>query len=40
MVVADLLVVPSLAWVAAYYAYSLFGFDGAASNTWALLALG
>jgi amino acid transporter len=40
VVVADLLVMPSLAWVAAYYAYSLFGLDSLAGNTWALLTLG
>jgi amino acid transporter len=40
VVIADLLVMPSLAWVAAYYAYSLFGLDSLAGNTWALLALG
>jgi amino acid transporter len=40
VVVADLVVMPSLAWVAAYYTYSLFGLDSLASNTWALLILG
>ncbi len=40
VVVADIVVMPSLAWVAAYYTYSLFGLDSLASNTWALLALG
>lgn len=40
VVVADIVVMPSLAWVAAYYTYSLFGLDDLASNTWALLILG
>ncbi|MFB3738680.1 MAG: APC family permease [Candidatus Velamenicoccus archaeovorus] len=40
VVVADVVVMPSLAWVAAYYTYSLFGLDGLAGNPWALLALG
>jgi amino acid transporter len=40
VIVADLVVMPSLAWVAAYYTYSLFGLDSLASNTWALLLLG
>ncbi len=40
VVVADIVVMPSLAWIAAYYTYSLFGAEGLASNPWALLALG
>jgi amino acid transporter len=40
VIVADLVVMPSLAWVAAYYTYSLFGLDSLAGNTWALLLLG
>ncbi len=44
VVVADIVVMPSLAWVAAWYTYSLFGLDHGrydlAGNTWALLALG
>ncbi len=40
VIVADLVVMPSLAWVAAYYTYSLFGLDSLAGNTWALLILG
>jgi amino acid transporter len=40
VVIADLVVMPSLAWIAAFYTYSLFGFDNLADNTWALLILG
>ncbi len=40
VIAADLVVMPSLAWIAAYYTYSLFGLDDLASNTWALLILG
>jgi amino acid transporter len=40
VIVADLIVMPSLAWVAAYYTYSLFGLDNLATSTWALLILG
>ena len=40
VIAADIVVMPSLAWVAAYYTYSLFGLDDLASNTWALLILG
>ncbi len=40
VVVADIVVMPSLAWVAAYYTFSLFGLDSLAGNTWALLILG
>jgi amino acid transporter len=40
VVIADIVVMPSLAWVAAYYTYALFGLDSLAGNTWALLGLG
>ena len=40
VVAADIVVMPSLAWIAAYYTYSLFGLESLASNTWALLILG
>jgi amino acid transporter len=40
VIVADVIVMPSLAWVAAAYTYSLFGLDALASNTWAIMALG
>lgn len=40
VIVADVIVMPSLAWVAAAYTYSLFGLDELASNTWAIMALG
>jgi amino acid transporter len=40
VVVADIVVMPSLAYIAAQYTYLLFGLDSLASNTWAILALG
>ena len=40
VVIADIVVMPSLAWVAAFYTYSLLGLDSLAENTWALLLLG
>jgi amino acid transporter len=40
VIVADIVVMPSLAWIAASYTYSLFGFDDLATDTWALLILG
>ncbi len=40
VVIADIVVMPSLAYIAAQYTYLLFGFDGLASDPWALLALG
>ncbi len=40
VIIADVIVMPSLAWVAAAYTYSLFGLDALASNTWAIMALG
>ena len=40
VIIADIVVMPSLAWVAAYYTFALFGLDSLASNTWALLLLG
>ena len=40
VIVADVIVMPSLAWVAAAYTYALFGLDELASNTWAIMALG
>ncbi len=40
VVVADIVVMPSLAYIAAQYTYMLFGLDKQASDPWALLALG
>jgi amino acid transporter len=40
VIVADIVVMPSLAWVAAFYTYSLFGLDSLATDPWALLVLG
>lgn len=40
VIAADIVVMPSLAWIAAYYTYSLFGLDSLAEDTWALLILG
>ena len=40
VVIADIVVMPSLAYVAAWYAYTLFGFNGLAASPWALLVLG
>ena len=37
---ADLIIMPSLALIAAKYTYLLFGFDGLANNDWWNLALG
>lgn len=40
VIVADVVVMPSLAYVAAAYTYSLFGLEQLAVNTWAIMALG
>ena len=40
VVIADIVVMPSLAYVAAQYTYKLFDMNGAANNTWDILALG
>jgi amino acid transporter len=40
VIVADIVVMPSLAWIAAYYTFSLFGLDSLTEDPWALLALG
>jgi amino acid transporter len=40
VIIADIVVMPSLAYVAAAYTYSLFGLDELAVNTWAIMALG
>jgi amino acid transporter len=40
VVIADIVVMPSLAYIAAQYTFTLFGLDGLASDPWALLALG
>jgi amino acid transporter len=40
VVVADVVVMPSLAYIAAQYTYMLFGLDDLAGNTWAIMALG
>src|SRR3954471_8441818 len=40
VIVADVLVMPSLAFVAGQYTFLLFGWDGAADNKWAVLAIG
>ena len=37
---ADLIIMPSLAFIAAQYVFLLFGFHGLANNDWAILALG
>ena len=40
IIAADILVMPSLAYVAGNYSYLLFGWDSAADNQWAVLAVG
>jgi amino acid transporter len=40
VVIADIVVMPSLAWVAAWYTYALFGLDSLAANSWAVMGLG
>lgn len=40
IVAADVLVMPSLAFVAGQYSFQLFGWDAAADNKWAVLAVG
>jgi amino acid transporter len=40
VIVADVLVMPSLAYVAGQYSFQLFGLQGAADNQWAVLAVG
>jgi amino acid transporter len=40
IIVADILVMPSLAYVAGQYSFLLFGLQGAADNAWAVLAVG
>jgi amino acid transporter len=40
VIVADILVMPSLAYVAGQYSFQLFGLQGAADNQWAVLAVG
>ena len=40
VVIADIVVMPSLAYVAAQYTYKLFDMNGYANNTWAILVLG
>ena len=40
VVVADIVVMPSLAYIAAQYTYSLFGLESLADNAWAIMALG
>ena len=40
VVIADIVVMPSLAYVTAQYTYKLFGMNGAANSTWDILALG
>jgi amino acid transporter len=40
IIVADVLVMPSLAFVAGQYTFQLFEWDAAASNKWAVLAIG
>ncbi len=40
IIVADVLVMPSLAFVAGQYSFQLFGWDAAAGNKWAILAVG
>jgi len=40
VIVADIVVMPSLAWVAAFYTYSVLGLDSLAGDKWALLILG
>jgi len=40
VVIADIVVMPSLAYVSAQYFFKLFGFDSLSTNPWALLALG
>ncbi|MGZ4757377.1 MAG: APC family permease [Acidimicrobiia bacterium] len=37
---ADLIIMPSLAFIAAQYTFLLFGFDNLANNTWCILGLG
>ena len=40
IIVADVLVMPSLAFVAGQYSFQLFGWDAAAANKWAILGVG
>src|SRR3954451_10255248 len=40
VIVAAVLVMPSLAYVAGQYSFQLFGLDAAADNKWAVLAVG
>ncbi len=40
IIAADVLVMPSLAFVAGQYSFQLFGWDAAAGNKWAILAVG
>ncbi len=40
IMIADLVIMPSLAFIAAQYTFLLFGFDNLAANTWCTLALG
>jgi amino acid transporter len=40
IIAADILVMPSLAYVAGNYTFLLFGWDSAANNKWAVLAVG
>jgi len=40
VVIADIVVMPSLAYIAAQYTFMLFGLDSLAGNIWALLILG
>ena len=40
IIVADILVMPSLAFVAGQYTFQLVEWDAAASNKWAVLAIG
>ena len=40
LLIADILVMASLAQIAGKYSYLLFGADGAANNKWAVLAIG
>src|SRR3954454_8920050 len=40
IIIADVLVMPSLAFVAGQYTFLLFGWHGAADNKWAVLAIG
>ena len=40
IIVADVLVMPSLAFIAGQYSFQLFNWDAAAANKWAILAVG